>query len=294
MQVSIIIINYNTFQLTSDCIRSVIAHTKGVEYEIILVDNASTERDASEFLNEFPQVQLIRNPFNDGFAKGNNLGIEAAKGAFILLLNSDTILTEDSISMSVGKMRTDPDIGVLGWRMTYSDGEVQYTARRFRSLGWELLDLFRFIPLLMSYPRRSELMLGKYFRHDEDRYCDWVNGAFFLFRREVLSKMKEGKLDDRFFMYGEDHLWCHQVREAGYRVLFFAGTSIIHINSGSTDPAKRLKLRQAMMKNELEIARVRKGRGLYYFLFRMLYTAKESLRNLVKGLVFRSSGKMLR
>jgi GT2 family glycosyltransferase len=294
MQVSVIIINYNTFQLTSDCIRSVIEHTKAVEYEIILVDNASTERDAAEFLNEFPLVKLIKNPFNEGFAKGNNLGIEASRGEFILLLNSDTLLTGDSISLSIQKMKSDPLLGVLGCRMVYPNGEIQYTARRFRSLGWELLDLFRFIPFLMSYSKRSELMLGKYFRHDEDRFCDWVNGAFFLMRREMLSKMNNGKLDDRFFMYGEDHLWCHQAREAGFRVFFFAGTSIIHINSGSTDPGKRLKLRRTMMKHELEIASLRKGRGLYYFLFRIVYTSKESLRNLVKGLAFRSSGKMIR
>ncbi len=161
MQVSVIIVNFNTFTLTSECIRSLIRHTKGVEYEILLVDNASTERDAAEFLNEFPQVRLTRNPFNDGFAKGNNLGIAESKGEFVLLLNSDTILTEDSISLSVERMKSDPQMGVLGCRMLYPDGEVQYTARRFRSLGWELFDLFRFVPLLMSYRRRSELMLGK-------------------------------------------------------------------------------------------------------------------------------------
>src|SRR4051812_12404319 len=101
MQVSIIIVNYNTFELTSDCIRSVIAFTIGLEYEIILVDNASTECAPEEFLKEFPAVQLVKSETNGGFAYGNNLGIQHASGTRILLLNSDTALTEDSISKSV-------------------------------------------------------------------------------------------------------------------------------------------------------------------------------------------------
>ena len=294
MQVSIIIINYNTFQLTRACISSVIAHTRACSYEIILVDNASTDKDPGEFVEEFPGIVLVRNPRNSGFADGNNLGVQHARGKYILLLNSDTLLLEDSISASVSKMEEDDRIGVLGCRMTWPDGQVQHTARRFRSIGWELLDLFRFIPRMMSYRSRWKLMLGRYFRHDEDTDCDWVNGAFFLFRASILPQLPGQKLDDRFFMYGEDHLWCEQIRRLGYRVYFFAGTSIIHINSGSTDPARRLALRKTMYRNELEIIRERKGSGLYFFFFRFLYGTKEAVRNFLKGIIFKTTGKQLR
>src|SRR5712675_1513772 len=101
MQISIIIINYNTFNLTSNCIRSVIQFTRGLKYEIILVDNASTECDPENFLEEFPQVKLIKNKINGGFAYGNNEGIRQASGEFILLLNSDIVLQEDSVSKAV-------------------------------------------------------------------------------------------------------------------------------------------------------------------------------------------------
>ena len=137
-------------------------------------------------------------------------------------------------------------------------------------------------------------MLGKYFRHDENISCDWVNGAFFLFPKSVLANLPGHKLDDRFFMYGEDHLWCEQIKEAGFRVLFFAGATIIHINSGSTDISKRLSLKKVMMKHELEIMQLRKGKGLYYYLFLTIYTSKEFFRNLIKSLVFRLSGKLVR
>ena len=294
MDVSIIIINYNTFQLTSECIRSVIAFTKEISYEIILVDNASTECDADIFREKFPEIILVKSQKNGGFAYGNNLGIERASGKFILLLNSDTILTEDSISKTVEYAAKNPNAGVIGCRMIFPDGDIQYTARRFRSIQWELLDLFRFIPMLIPYKSSARLMLGKYFRHDENINCDWVNGAFFLFPKKILSRLPGNKLDDRFFMYGEDHLWCAQIKKLGYNILFFAGTTIVHINSGSTQIERQLDLRKTMMKHELEIMKWRKGSGLYFIIFSLIYKIKEGSRNFIKRLVYKSSGRLIR
>ncbi|HYC40096.1 MAG TPA: glycosyltransferase family 2 protein [Chitinophagaceae bacterium] len=294
MDVSIVIINYNTFSLTSDCIRSLKRETRGLNYELILVDNASTETDSWLFLQAFPDIKLIKSPVNGGFAHANNLGIAQAAGKYILLLNSDTLLTEDSISRSVEFCKTLPDAGVLGCRMVYPDGEIQYTARRFRGIGWELLDLFRFIPYMMPYHRRSRLMLGKYFRHDETVQCDWLNGAFFLFEKELLGLLPGKKLDERFFMYGEDQLWCEQIRALGRRNYFFAGTTIIHIGGGSTDPQRRLALRKIMIRNELAIMRARKGTGIYYLVFWIIYCGKEYTRNAIKWLVLKTTGRLLR
>lgn len=294
MTVSIIIINYNSFRMTSDCIRSVIRYTKEISYEIILVDNASAESDPGLFLNEFPGIRLIRSDKNGGFAYGNNLGIAAATGDIILLLNSDTVLTEDSISLSARYLMAHPEAGVVSCRMTYPDGKIQYTARRFRSISWELLDLFRFIPMLMPYSTRAKRMLGKYFRHDTNLQADWLNGAFFMFPKKIMEQLPGNKLDDRFFMYGEDQLWCEQFKNLGYHHLFFADTTIIHINSGSTSLSKQLGLRKIMMKHELEIMRLRKGKGVYYFLFKLIYTGKESTRNLIKAIIFRMTGKLVR
>src|SRR5689334_20904410 len=124
MDASVVIINYNTFDLTSNCIRSVIQYTTGGSYEIILVDNASTERDARDFLKEFPQLRLIKSEVNGGFAHGNNLGVEIAKGEYILLLNSDTVLREDSIFKCLNFMKEGQNIGVAGCRMIFPGGSV--------------------------------------------------------------------------------------------------------------------------------------------------------------------------
>ncbi len=292
--ISIIIVNYNSYELTSACIRSVQTYTTGVPYEIVLVDNASTECDPQRFKDVFPDIVLVRSQLNGGFATGNNVGIAVAKGEYILLLNSDTLLTEDSVSRSLNAIKSDPETGVLGCRMTYPDGTIQYSARSFRSIGREILDLFRFMPMMMSYENRSVLMQGRYFKHDKDMYSEWVNGAFFLFPKKILTQLPGQKLDERFFMYGEDQLWCYQIHKLGYKVKFFAGTTIIHIHSGSTRPEKQLGLRKLMLEHELEIMRERKGKGPYYFCFKLLYGGIETARNAVKWVVLKLTGKLIR
>ena len=292
--VSVVIINYNTFGMTSDCIRSVYLHTKQVPVEVVLVDNASTECDPRDFFTEFPGLKLVVSEVNSGFAGGNNLGIENSSGEVVLLLNSDTLLTEDSISTCVQFLEKHPDAGVIGCRQIFPDGVVQYSARRFRTISWELLDLFRFIIYAMPYQKRSRLMLGQFFRHDESLKADWVNGAFFMMPKKLIAQLPGAKLDERFFMYGEDVLWCEQLKNLGYSSWFCADTTIIHIAGGSTDIKKQLRLRKVMVKHELAIMQERKGKGVYYYGFALLYVSKEYLRYSIKWIVYRLSGKLIR
>src|SRR5690606_33688089 len=153
---------------------------------------------------------------NSGFAAGKNLGIEHAQGEFILFLNSDSYLIEDSISLAARYLAAHRDIGALGLRLTYEDGKYQSSARRFRSQILELLDLLRPLLFLMPYRRRARLMLNQYFKGDFSLPVDWIGGAFMMIPREAIQKMPEKKLDDRFFMYGEDQLWCYQLKQIGY------------------------------------------------------------------------------
>ena len=292
--VSIIILNYNTFQLTSNCIASVLEHTRGIDFEIILVDNASTECDPQQFKKKFPGIKLIESRVNTGFSGGNNLGIEHAYGDLILLLNSDTYFTEDAVSYCAEQFLKYDNAGVIGCKMIYPDGSLQYTARKFRTIQWELLDSFRFVLQLFSYRERAKLMLGRYFKADFDTECDWLNGAFFMFSKRLLSQMPGQKLDDRFFMYGEDHLWCMQIKKLGYKILFFSGTRIVHINSGSTDRSKQLALKKVMLKHELEIMNESETSGVRLLLLKFIYITKEYIRYAIKKLVFVLSGKIIR
>ncbi len=282
MLVSVIIVNYNTFKVTCDCIRSVIEHTKNVAYEVVLVDNASPNDNPDDFLLEFPGIKLVKSMENGGFAKGNNQGIEVAKGDIILLLNSDTILTEDSISIAANKLLQLPDVAALSVRLVYPDGKLQHTARRFRSIKNEILDVLRPFLLLMPYRKRAALMLNQYFKGDHNTYADWVSGAFMMFRKEILDKRPGKKLDERFFMYGEDQLWCYQFHEMGYKSYYLSETTVIHIHNASTEPSKQLKLLKKFLELELKIMEYRKGSGIYYYVFSFILTIKEMLRYYIK------------
>ncbi|PQJ10418.1 hypothetical protein CJD36_010595 [Flavipsychrobacter stenotrophus] len=294
MMVSVVLINYNTFRITSDCIRSVIAQTLQVPYEIILVDNASPNDNPDDFLLEFPSIKLIKSPENGGFAKGNNLGIQQAKGNIILLLNSDTILTEDSISISANYLSTRPQAGPLGVKLVYPDGKLQHTARKFRSVKNELLDLLRPLLMLMPYRKRAALMLNQYFNGDMDTECDWVSGAYMMFHSKLMALLPNHKLDERFFMYGEDQLWCYEFRVLGYPSYYLSGTTVVHINNASTSPSKQLQLLRKFIDLELYIVAYRKGKSLYYYTFAVIFTAKEQLRYYIKAIVLSLFGKRIR
>jgi GT2 family glycosyltransferase len=249
-------------------------HTKDVAYEVIVVDNASTKDNVDDFLIKFPKIKLIKSSINLGFAKGNNLGLKHATGDKILLLNSDTWLTEDSISIAAKYIDKVPQIGALSVRLIYPDGNIQHTARAFRSIRNELLDLFRPVLYVLPYRFRAKLMLNQYFKNDFNTFCDWVSGAFMMFRKDLLSLLPENKLDERFFMYGEDQLWCYQFSKFGYRSYFTPDSTVVHIANASTEPGKRKKLFYTRLSREKDIMQYRKGKGIYFYLFAFIYTIK--------------------
>lgn len=294
MDLSIVIINYNTFQLTCACIESVLQYARNISYEIIVVDNASPKDNADEFLVRFPQIKLVKNPENNGFAKGNNLGIRHAAGKYILLLNSDAYLIEDCLSPAIYFMQHHHEVGALSVKILYPDGRFQKTARRFRTLRNELLDLARPLLLMMPYRKRATLMLNQYFRGDFDTEVDWVSGAFMLFPKKVVEQLPEQKLDERFFMYGEDELWCYQFKKLDYKNYFLSTTSVVHIANASTEPSKQLQLLKTMISHELEIMQEIHGRGLYYHILKSLFLTKEFGRYYIKVLVWKVVGKKVR
>lgn len=281
MLVSVIIVNYNTFELTCNCIESIAKYTK-CPYEVIVVDNASTIDNPDNFIIRFPYINLIKSTENGGFAKGNNLGIAAAKGDIILLLNSDAYLVEDAICTAANFLLDNNSVGALTAKLIYEDGKYQHNVRKFRSIGNETLDLIRPLLMFLPYRKRSGIMLNQYFKGDYNTFCDWVSGAFMMFRKDVLIQLPGQKLDERFFMYGEDQLWCYQFSHLGYRSYYMANIKAVHIANASTEPAKQLKLLKTILSRELQIMKYRKGSGLYYLVFRTIFTFKEMARYYIK------------
>ncbi|MCW3076485.1 MAG: glycosyltransferase family 2 protein [Bacteroidetes bacterium] len=226
-EVSIIIINYNTFDVTCKCITSIYSNTKEVALEIILVDNASTECDAGEFKKKFPEVTLIKSQVNLGFSKGNNLGVQHSKGHVILLLNSDTELTEDSVSICYKELQLNKEYGVITCKLVYPNQSIQNNCQAFPSVIKLILEKLR-IHKLMGRNQTSKYFQGFYWDYSKPGFPDWVWGTFFMFKKEVLLHLTDKKLDEDFFMYVEDMQWCMQIHSAGFKILYTPATKVIH------------------------------------------------------------------
>jgi len=248
MQLSIIIINYNTFTLTSKCIASIREKLLDVEYEIVLVDNASLECDPKFFKLQFPDIHLIISKTNSGFAGGNNLGIKHARGEYILLLNSDTELINNAPKICLDHLKTNKKTGLVTCQLIYPNGTIQYNCRRFRTIGWELLEVFPLYKLLPK-EKQATLMLHRYFDHQSFANCDWVWGTFMLFPKNILQQLPGQQLATDFFMYCEDVLWCWQFKQLGFDIHFLPEAKVMHLHKASTSREKLQQVRLISIKN---------------------------------------------
>jgi GT2 family glycosyltransferase len=236
MDVSIVIINYNTFDLTCQCIQSIIEKTSGLTYEIIVVDNASTERDPVDFLAAFSDIILIQSQENGGFANGNNKGIKNASGDYVLLLNSDTRLLNNAIEICFRSIRSDSKIGVIGGALFFPDGARQHNCQRFPSIFLRLFEIFR-LQKMLPKSVGDKILLGFFFDHKEPTDADWIWGTFFMFRRDRLDDFPGRRLPEDFFMYGEDMKWCMEFKKRNLRIAFEPAARIEHL-MGKSGAAK--------------------------------------------------------
>jgi GT2 family glycosyltransferase len=215
------------------CVDSIHQHTGSVSFEVIVIDNASADGSAEAVVRAFPDVRVVKNMDNVGFARGCNQGMALARGAFILLLNSDAYVSDDVVGRSVVALAARPEIGMLGCELRFPDGRRQHTANRALSIRQSLLErlwLYKALPA----SRRGRTLLGGYWEEDEEIEVDWLAGAFMLLRRELFERT--GGFDPRFFMYGEDSEWCMRLRRLGHRILYAPRLGVVyHRGASSSD-----------------------------------------------------------
>ncbi|MFL6216335.1 MAG: glycosyltransferase family 2 protein [Blastocatellia bacterium] len=253
---SIIIVNWNTRDITRDCLRSVSHYAGGLDYEVIVVDNASSDGSVEMIRAEFPGVRLIANDTNLGFGRANNQAMRVARGQFFFLLNSDTLIFDDAIQRLIKFIAADSRIGIAGCKLLFEDRTLQSSCSRFPSLRVTLLEdlmLYKFLPRRLQ----GELLLGGYWPHDRARDVDAVWGAAMMVRRQVFEQT--GGFDERIFMYGEDLEWCMRVRDCGWRITFTPDAAIIHLNHKSSEKKYGDERIDLCHKRAYEIYRRRAG-----------------------------------
>jgi GT2 family glycosyltransferase len=243
LKLSIIIINYNTFSMTCDCLRDIYTSNWKFDFEVILVDNASVERNPDDFKKEFPLITLIKSPENGGFSRGNNLGIAVAKGEYLLILNSDTLNLDAGVRGCLDYMNShkkEVDLAGVGCRILSPDGSMQRSAFDYRiGLPSALLNnsVIGAVASKLGYSkhRQEAYVLAM---HEKEHAIQAMLGAFMVLRRDVIEKVKP--FDPDFFMYAEEMELCYRINDNGYRLMYIPDVSITHIYGGSSNssPAK--------------------------------------------------------
>lgn len=232
MDISVIIVNYNVRHFLEQCLYSVQAALAPVQGEILVIDNNSTDKSIDYLRPLFPAVRFLENDTNVGFARACNQGIRSSSGRYVLFLNPDTIIGEDSLQKCMAFMEERPGAGALGCRMVDGSGRfLPESKRSFPSPLTSLFKLFGFSRLFPKSPVFSRYHLG-HLPENEDNEVDVLAGAFLFTRRKVLEEV--GAFDERFFMYGEDVDLSYRIQQAGYKNFYFAGTTIIHFKGEST------------------------------------------------------------
>ncbi len=224
MDLSVVVVTYNSASYIEACLRSVVEQMEGLEHEIIVVDNASSDETVRRIEQGFPRVTLVPNRLNQGFARANNLGIQRAGGRFVLLINPDTRWKKGDIKKAVHFLEARPEIGALGCRLTLGDGSWQRSYGNFPTLGRELKEVFylpRFFPEC-GFCRGTFV----YRERNGEGPVDWVAGAFCLARRSILIEV--GGFDERYFLYGEDIDLSKKIREKGKEIFYYPGIEITH------------------------------------------------------------------
>lgn len=232
MKLSVVIVNYNVLHFLRQCLRSVENASRKIQVEVFVVDNNSVDGSVAMVKSEFPWVTLIENRKNVGFSKANNQAVRISRGEYILLLNPDTVVEEDTFTKIVAFMDAHPDAGGLGVKMI--DGNGRFLPESKRGLPTPMVALYKIIGLSSLFPnsRRFGKYHLKYLDNNQIHSVDVLSGAFMLLRKSVIDKI--GGLDESFFMYGEDIDLSHRIVKAGYKNYYFPNTTIIHYKGEST------------------------------------------------------------
>lgn len=250
---SIIIVNWNGGRLLTRCIETVVSSNPNVSYEIVIVDNASSDDSLDQLrasdviapLFDREQIRMIRNSENRGFGAANNQAFAVVNSPYVFLLNLDTEVPPGTIDTLLEKLKSDPRIGACGPKMLNTDGSLQVSVYFNPPRVWHTVLSQLWLYRLLPQRFRGELLLGGHWNHDRERSVPMLGGAAILARREMIEQV--GGFDERFHMYAEDNEWCWRITKSNWRLMFVPEAQLLHHGAQSSgkrwSPAEQIRVK---------------------------------------------------
>lgn len=259
---SIVVVNFNTGLLARECLKSVFQNTKNITLEVFFVDNASTDGSVEMVKKEFPQVRIIANAENLYFTKANNLALRRAEGRYLMILNPDTFIRDNTFKKMVDFMNVHPDVGACGPKFLNIDGTLQGLGHRYPTLTYVLLEFLFLNALFPNNPIRRKRSYGELVE-EVTREIEATGGACMMVKRDVAQKV--GYLDEGFLMYAEETDWCYRIRKAGWKIYCIAEAVLYHYGAGSTEKVENMRIKKIFNKSMSYYCRKRYGFAAYLF-----------------------------
>ncbi|MBZ0179707.1 MAG: glycosyltransferase family 2 protein [Melioribacteraceae bacterium] len=245
IQLSVIIVSYNSFNILKRCLKSLYEFTSGISFEVIIVDNASSEGDISKIIVDFSNIRVIKNEYNIGFAAANNKGLNIAEGKYILFLNNDVIFKENTLQKILLFLESSNDSRMLiGCRLLNDDGSIQISIDRFDSI-WNTLTtsffLYTFFPKSKVFNRYYE----NFSELKDPKSVHIIKGAFILSNKKFIDDL--GGFDERFFFYSEEKDLCKRAINFGGKVIFYPNTEVIHLGGATAGEESWFKYKHILI-----------------------------------------------
>lgn len=279
--ISIIIVSFNTRDLTIQCVRSVISACDDITAQIIVVDNQSSDGSSDALREIFPNIKVIDSPVNGGFGYGNNLGLKEATGRFILFLNPDTQIPNNFVKSAINIMQEKPNIGILGPKVLNEDGTTENSL--MRDLRVRQLLIMTVIParILRAIPYIGDFRYASLDK-TQTQSVEAVSGCAMITRKEVINTV--GGFDSRIFLYAEELELCSRIRNAGWEIIFEPSLHIMHVGGASTGVMNPWKAVE-MARGHLLLMRITRGKAIAW-IAALLMAIRDLFRTPYFGAIF--------
>ena len=251
MDVSLVIVSWQVKNQLRNCLTSIYKEINNLNYEVIVVDNDSDDGSIEMVLNEFSKVQLIANKNNNGFAKACNQAIKKSSGKYVLLLNPDTEIRDNTVKKVYDFMEKENNCGIAGCKIVNEDGSIQSSIRRFPDLLSHILILLKLHNFLLTFKPLSKYYCNN-FDYNKTQIVDQVMGAFYMIRREMLKKV--GIFDEHYYIWYEEVDLCKRAKDSGWNTYYYNKAVVMHLKGSSFKKANIIK-KQIIFNRSL----------LYYF-----------------------------